>query len=492
MEQLKPTFVVFNGTLCFVPGATFLTKYKSTKKIIFVVLLCIFLYSMHILNNKYNKSIYYYYANQHSTMECVIPDPNPYDADVLKFYWHPKPIKCASENNLVYVDANGYVRLNRSSLSYRSEDIICYYSSVRRIEDDDVLLEGEKVIHFPAYIRSDFFRVVCRNNQSKIMYDSLLESIDHRSVKQTKAIKEESPEHLSVIIFGIDSTSRLAAERSLSKTMRYIRNELNGYVFKGHNKVGENTFPNIVPLLTGKPSYSNELPKHDFMAEFIDDVGYPFVFYDYSKEGCVTFVAEDWPEIATFNYLMKGFRIQPADHYLRPMFLAMRKVSPLLYYHDQVMMYLESKRVKLESTSALCYGSRPKHQVLIDYYKKFLKSYQGLRKFSFSWLTEISHEYESFLELADEDIMQFFKWIKEENLHKNAVLFFMSDHGIRYDPLVNTGVGRLEYRMPLFSMVLPDHIKIRYPWIHQNVMENTKRLTTPYDVHELFHHILKR
>ena len=105
-------------------------------------------------------------------------------------------------------------------------------------------------------------------------------------------------------------------------------------------------------------------------------------------------------------------------------------------------------------------------------------------------MTEISHEYANFLELADEDVMQFFKWMKEENLLENSVFFFMSDHGFRQDYIVNTQVGRLEYRMPLFSMVLPQHIKKRYPWLHETLLTNTQRLVTPYDVHELFWDIL--
>ena len=343
-DQLKPTRTWFCGAL--------FTKCSSLKKTIIVVLVSISLYVLYILDDKYNKSLHYFFLNQNYKGECVIPDPDPFDAEVLKYYWHPEPIKCSSSNHLVYVDSKGLLRFNSSS-TIKPENVKCFYSSVKRKEDIEVVFKPEKAVVFPLYIKSDFFRVVCKNNESKTLYDSLLEKIDYESVKQNKDIKKESQDQLSVIIFGIDSMSRLAAERAMPKTMNFIRNELNGYIFKGYNKVGENTFPNLVPLLTGKQSYSNELPKHDFMAEFIDDVGYPFVYYNYSQEGYVTFIAEDWPEISAFNYLMRGFRNPPADHYMRPMYLAMRKASPLLYYKDQALFFLESNKIKFQRESPL-------------------------------------------------------------------------------------------------------------------------------------------
>ncbi|KAL7630135.1 UNVERIFIED_CONTAM: hypothetical protein RMT77_019726 [Armadillidium vulgare] len=57
---------------------------------------------------------------------------------------------------------------------------------------------------------------------------------------------------LSVIMFGTDSVSRLNFLRTQPKTYQYLTKELKAFEYKGYNKVGENTFPNVIALLTGK------------------------------------------------------------------------------------------------------------------------------------------------------------------------------------------------------------------------------------------------
>lgn len=54
----------------------------------------------------------------------------------------------------------------------------------------------------------------------------------------------------NILLLGIDSISRLNYERHFTKTKRLI--EANGFhTLYGYNKVADNTFPNLTPLLTG-------------------------------------------------------------------------------------------------------------------------------------------------------------------------------------------------------------------------------------------------
>lgn len=46
---------------------------------------------------------------------------------------------------------------------------------------------------------------------------------------------------------------------------------------------------------------------------------------EYKKKGYKTLLAEDAPEIATFNYLKRGFDEPPTDYYLRPFGLAIKR-----------------------------------------------------------------------------------------------------------------------------------------------------------------------
>ncbi|MGR0295442.1 DUF229 domain-containing protein, partial [Klebsiella pneumoniae] len=56
---------------------------------------------------------------------------------------------------------------------------------------------------------------------------------------------------MSVLLIGIDSISRLNLIRTMPKTVKYL--DSNGWVdLRGYNKVDDNTFPNLMAILTGK------------------------------------------------------------------------------------------------------------------------------------------------------------------------------------------------------------------------------------------------
>jgi arylsulfatase A-like enzyme len=92
------------------------------------------------------------------------------------------------------------------------------------------------------------------------------------------------------------------------------------------------------------------------------------------------------------------------------------------------------------------------------------------------------HDYMNFLELADEDILNMIKLFHEEGILQNSVFIFMSDHGPRTDEIRNTAVGRIEERMPLLSIVLPEHIRRKYPTLEENLKENENRLSSPLGI----------
>jgi hypothetical protein len=61
----------------------------------------------------------------------------------------------------------------------------------------------------------------------------------------------------NVIMIGMDSTSRLNFRRSMFKT-RQILEQIGAHEMLGYTKVGENTYPNTIPFLTGYHEYQME------------------------------------------------------------------------------------------------------------------------------------------------------------------------------------------------------------------------------------------
>jgi len=56
---------------------------------------------------------------------------------------------------------------------------------------------------------------------------------------------------LNILIIGLDAQSHMNFIRQMPKTYEFLTDTLSGIELLGYNKVGDNTFPNIIPLLTG-------------------------------------------------------------------------------------------------------------------------------------------------------------------------------------------------------------------------------------------------
>ncbi|WAR00273.1 hypothetical protein MAR_024645 [Mya arenaria] len=431
-------------------------------------------------------TVRYLFRHANTSSSCIIPSLNPYDPSIMKYVWDPKPLTCDTSTNILTVDNHGLVIFNKSALALLKlsmNQVSCTYSILRR-QNDDVSVKFDEPITLspPTRVNADFFYTEC-SIDGKLIFDKILTNVAKESVHRTTPLLEESAHHLSVVMFGVDSVSRSASIRKLPKTNRYLREELGSYDFKGYMKVGENTLPNLTPLLTGRRVWTSEVPIKDYTTDPFDP--FPFLWRNFSERGAATLYAEDYPEIGTFNYLTRGFVRPPADHYMRPFWLGLIDRERMRNKLGPIFLYLENKNVNLQGGgSTLCYKDRPKHVVLIDYLKQFLITYKNKRKMMLSFLVEFSHEYPNFLSYGDDDFLEFLKWMKTNGHLDNTVLVFFSDHGSRIDKIRNTFVGRIEDRMPMLHMVIPDHIKSKFPNVDTSLKINLNRLTTPFDVHQ--------
>jgi len=73
---------------------------------------------------------------------------------------------------------------------------------------------------------------------------------------------------LGVVVIGIDSISRLNFMRQMVKSYNFINKEMNGDVMHGFTKVGENTFPNVIPMLTGRSFITEHNNKFDVCEQY--------------------------------------------------------------------------------------------------------------------------------------------------------------------------------------------------------------------------------
>lgn len=451
-----------------------------------LVAACTFMFfSVYTIFHLYFGPGYMMYVHKNIRASCIIPEVDPFDREIMKFFWRPDPIVCSKDSDLVYFDYESRLHINRSRVGKKT--IKCNYQAVNRKNGEDIDIEFGPETWFDdsIVVKTDIVKVKCLMN-AKMIYHRLhfqvhrSETISNTNVRQPK---------YNILVFGMDSVSRLAAIRELPKTMAYLEKTLGAYTLKGYTKVGDNTLPNVVPILTGEYAFSEKFPvKHNKPFD-----NHPFIWNNISKMGGATMFLEDWPRINTFNLGTSGgggFRKPPTTHYMRPFYLAVNRMELFESPVSDVLQFFEDKNVKLSSTSYLCYGDKTMHGISIEYFKRFLIAYRNDFKFTWVWSNKLSHNYVNFIKLADNDLLDMMTFLKEEGFLKNSFLFFISDHGSRLDKIRNSPVGRIEERLPMMSIVVPDELKVQYPHLEHNLKTNVDRLTCPFDLHETLVDIL--
>lgn len=109
---------------------------------------------------------------------------------------------------------------------------------------------------------------------------------------------------LSILVIGIDAVSRLNFQRSMPLTKQYLDSQ-GWFEFRGHNKIGDNTYPNLMAFLSG---LNETMITSAGICEPEKTYGLdkcPFIWYAFKNAGYVTGFGEDAEELSTFTYLEK-------------------------------------------------------------------------------------------------------------------------------------------------------------------------------------------
>ena len=456
---------------------TFRTK-ASTK--VCVCLLTFIICSLYCMYTSSTQPILYKYKLNKSNSTCILPDPDPFDSSIKHLLSHPDPIACHGGPEFVILDENGFLKINSTVVvESHFKDVRCEYQHFIRKGPTQLDLGSKHVLVSPTYIDGDVFLVTCEDNKNTKIYERVHYNINFKRTLRSRKLKNESDDDLSVLIITLDSVSRLAAERHLPKTMQFMTSQLGAFVFKGHSINNEWSTANAVALMKGKL---------EFPSKYWNNVS--LIWDEFQRRGYVTSYSEDYVDNATF----KPFILPPTDHFMQPFYLAIQTLEPFGFYLNYARMFLEDKQkaFKFKNSSPLCYGSIPRHRHMLEFYRRFVHAYKGKLKFGLSWFDELAHDFSSYLELADEDFLEFFKWLFREGHLKNTMLIFMGDHGSRVGAVRNTKIGRMEFKMPLLSIVLPDSFKQRYPHIVENLNENKLLLTSHFDIYETMQDVINK
>ncbi|XP_025191967.1 uncharacterized protein LOC112592180 [Melanaphis sacchari] len=413
-----------------------------------------------------------------NTSGCRIPEMYLKGSEVVKYINPNIRLNCKTTWNytLPLITSNlTSLILNMSAwatlnISEKDTNFKCYYTPVERsayeshqdakeYNDNNVKL-GEK-IYFVNNITvpDEMVEVVCTLN-SNIIYKYY-----HIFIRPTSSVINRKDGDVSVLVLGLDSVSRMNFHRHMPKTSAFL-SKIGTVEMLGYNKVEDNTFPNVIPVLSGMSIEELKIscwPKYE---DFFDKCH--FVWNDYKNANFSTSFVEDSPIIGMFNYLKSGFLKKPTDYYLRPIMLQAEKNLG----HETI------------GNTIGCIGPQLGMTMLLDYAFKIALSLTNHLYMNVFWTTSLTHDYLEYPKFGDDDLRNFFDVFNKSGELNKTVVVLMSDHGIRWGSFRDTYQGSLEDKLPMLKFIIPEWFQNMYPSAMKNLKKNTIRLTTPYDLHE--------
>ncbi|XP_057671812.1 uncharacterized protein LOC130903615 isoform X1 [Diorhabda carinulata] len=411
------------------------------------------------------------------TPGCKIPYMDPFDQSIREYITSMKLPKCNEGKPPLFESNLTSIYVLNSSLSYYQLDdttrLDCCYSPFFRQEpegnesDNKIIVRDCRYFNDSVDIKEEFIQVTCKYDNTTIYEDTFaFVPIKNKIQAKSKSMK--------VLVIGLDAVSRLNLHRQMPKTVSYLK-DIEAVELLGYNKVGDNTFPNLIPVLTGfseKELVENCWPTTE---DRFDNC--TFIWDIYRDANHLTAYGEDSSWMGLFNYQRRGFKKQSTD-----------------YAYNYFNRYSESKIGNTKSMNVQdCEGGRFVFRDLLSYIKNFVITMvdNKLPYFGFFWGAALSHDILNKPKLGDEDYRNFFKELFENHYLDNTFVFFISDHGIRWGDIRQTFQGRMEERLPFVLAVLPKNFRKKYSLHYNNLKLNSKRLTTPFDLHETLLDILK-
>ncbi|XP_013178648.1 PREDICTED: uncharacterized protein LOC106125813 isoform X2 [Papilio xuthus] len=399
---------------------------------------------------------------------CEIPKLDPFAKEVTKFDKILPKVVCQGKDWVKCYHSE--CRVTKEILD-TTTDIECIYNDIIYINDgeyvigEDITVKGNN-----SYVltRSDHVKVKCIGNH----IDSILpskwkgHSLGFRSSVHPKTPPQGRENTLNVLILGFDSTSHNGFVRRMPKSYQFLKDEFKATILQGYNIVGDGTPAALFPILTGK----TELELPDVRKKMnnngsLDSM--PFIFYKLHEDGYRTAYFEDMPWIGTFQYRFKGFKHRPADHYLRDFYLEESNGG--------------KKWWNVGSSNRYCVGDTPQYKLMLNITDQFLKL-DG-KKFCFTFIADITHDNFNMISTADEDLVDFLRGFRQAGHLEHTLLMVMGDHGPRYAYIRDTLQGKLEERLPLMGIVLPEVLKRERPFVEDVLRTNAQVLTTPHDIY---------
>ncbi|XP_026317902.1 uncharacterized protein LOC113228752 [Hyposmocoma kahamanoa] len=229
------------------------------------------------------------------------------------------------------------------------------------------------------------------------------------------------------------------------------------------NAVGEGTEATVLPLLTGHTEWDFADSRKSFGKREFHTTD--LIFDKVKEDGYRTAYFEDRPDIGTFQFRFNGFAKSPADHYLYDFYKVLNRL----------------RNLEIGDDAFHCIGDTPQYEFMMNITEQFFQL--DRKKFCFTFIRSTSHDDFNKITSADKEFVRFLRHFRTSGHLTNTLLLVMGDHGVNYSDVHVTNQAKLEHRLPLMAIVLPEKLLAKRPEIESALQSNEDVLTTPYDIY---------
>ncbi|KAH8312637.1 hypothetical protein KR044_011832 [Drosophila immigrans] len=421
--------------------------------------------------------------------QCKIPYIDPFAAEVMKDYLPDTFETCTNQSDLVRpifdMNRKQYVlqideRVATQLLNSPDIDYNCYYQEITRNPTRDSYNDLLPRIYFsqgyvvPLHVQALILACHEAANTTNILQRDAFALIQYKPLAEQVKPKKSTARKPSVLMFGIDSLSRINLRRTMPKVYKFLTRR-GWHEMQGYNKVADNTFPNLMAILSGYlPDSAKEKVCDTDKRGCFDRM--PFIWKYFKSAGYLTAFGEDECDMQTFNYQKPGFIETPTDYYHRP-------------FMKGFMGELDSWKCD-NCTLTYCVGRRLQSSYVYDFGKDFAKRYVDERPiWGLFWSSSFSHDDYSMPAKMEDYVLQYLLDFQQDGVFEQSIVIFLSDHGARYGTLSFYSSGFLEERLPAMFIYLPPWFRAQYPEFARALELNRNRLTSNFDLHNTLKHI---
>ncbi|KAH8294743.1 hypothetical protein KR018_002393 [Drosophila ironensis] len=369
----------------------------------------------------------------------------------------------------------------------RLNQIRCAYNIFEYINDFENRNVDRGIFSFYRYGKltevksgNTTLRVVCWTDFGRLIYHDVLFFVAPVRIANVKKEERKKPaKRLSVMILGIDSISHMQYRRYFTRVMHFV--DLLPHVeLWGYNRVGENSYPNVLPMLSGQSVEEVEAKTGCYGASNSTTFDRcQLLLNDFKAAGYATMFGEDTFVGGTFAYYKSGFKRQPADYYLR---------SVMHEVHEKTRYDAHG----IDDIS--CSGSTIYHHILIKFIYRLLPHFEERSLdsgfFAFFWQSQGVHDYFWYGLRSDNHYFHILQDLKRQNVLDNTLVLLLSDHGLRFGNFTRTLQGIKEMSLPTLIAIYPKWLQARFPLAIRNLHNNARRLVTAFDIYETLKDVL--